>query len=495
MASSESSPLVDELGDAFSQVNLNKNADDIDTCVSSSIPEVDESLKVKESELLKELQSLQCPFVWKPLVYVGDDIFTKIKNKEEEVDSDEEETFEWRKFILNLVLSYEYFKCDDIIRALEKIRENEAIVLSFIPIGSLKKFYVSTQDALYHVVLASKAYIQFQSQEFDETRQILARIKKECDMTDHCKAALFGIHGACLMEYGQIGNKAALEYLEKAVNIDPGQAEWSFLLGKCLGRIRRFERHGDIPTKQELNALEKAATMEENSSYIIFLAQAYREAAFRTALRLRGESGRINIRCAFGFFKLPYPYQNKALAKKCIDKALTLLPDNLMALHYAGMIAERFENDRPKAKTYYLRSGERGNYGAYMDLFKMKQRESKNYDPISDLKMLLEKFKEGSRTLETLCQIGSYHLLVKNDLEKAFYYWKKAIEIDPEHSNLKEHTFMFARSSPMNIYTVLRDKARLALKRKTDFTKEQQDLFQEIIQLCDEKAPDSSIFK
>nr|CAD7269492.1 unnamed protein product [Timema shepardi] len=181
-----------------------------------------------------------------------------------------------------------------------------------------------------------------------------------------------------------------------------------------------------------------------------------------------------------------------ALAKKCIDKALTLLPNNLMALHYAGMIAERVKNDYPKAKTYYLRSGERGNYGAYMDLFKLKQKENKNYDPISDLEMLLEKFQEGSRKLETLSQIGSYHLLVKNDLEKAFYYWKQVIEINPECSQLKGHKYNFMPTHrPMNIYTVLRDKACLALKRKTDFTKEQQDLFQEIIQLCDEKAPDS----
>nr|CAD7442891.1 unnamed protein product [Timema bartmani] len=490
MASNESSALVDELGDAFSQVNLNKTADDVDTCVSSASPEVDEPLKVKESELLKELQSLQCPFVWKPLVDDGGDNITKIENKEEDVDGDEEETFEWRKFILNLVLSYEYFKCDDKIRALEKIRENEAIVLSFVPIGSLKKFYVSTRDALYHVVLASRAYIQFQSQEYDETQQILARIKKECDMTDPCKAALFGIHGAYLMEYGEIGNKTALQYIEKAVNIDPGQAEWNFLLGKCLGRIRRFDRYNDIPTKQELNALENAAMLEENPSYIIYLAQAYREAAFRQALRIGGESGRINTRCAHGFFKLPYPYQNTALAKKCIDKALTLLPNNLMALHYAGMIAERVDRDFAKAKTYYLRAGEKGNYGAYMGLFKIKQKENENYDPISDLEMLLEKFKDGSRAIETLCQMGSYHLLVKNDLEKAFYYWKKVIEMDPENSKLKEHTykFKFTRGA-MNIYTVLRDKARLALKRKTELTKKQQDLYQEIIQLCDEKAP------
>lgn len=75
--------------------------------------------------------------------------------------------------------------------------------------------------------------------------------------------------------------KAAMEYIEKALELDPQQGEWHFLYGKCLGRIRRIDNFNEIPSQKELKALENAARMTKNASYIIFLAQAYRETSFR----------------------------------------------------------------------------------------------------------------------------------------------------------------------------------------------------------------------
>jgi tetratricopeptide (TPR) repeat protein len=75
--------------------------------------------------------------------------------------------------------------------------------------------------------------------------------------------------------------KAAMEYIKKALELDPKQGEWHFLLGKCLGRIRRIDKFNEIPPVDELKALENAVEMTKNASHIIFLAQAYREASFR----------------------------------------------------------------------------------------------------------------------------------------------------------------------------------------------------------------------
>lgn len=73
--------------------------------------------------------------------------------------------------------------------------------------------------------------------------------------------------------------KGAIEYIKKALELDPKQGEWHFVYGKCLGRIRRVDTSFEIPAYEELEALEKAVEMARNPSYIIFLAQAYREAA------------------------------------------------------------------------------------------------------------------------------------------------------------------------------------------------------------------------
>ena len=76
--------------------------------------------------------------------------------------------------------------------------------------------------------------------------------------------------------------KAAIEYSKKALELDPQQGEWHFLYGKSLGRIRRIENYAGFPAREELKALEKAVELTKNPSFMIFLAQAYREVSFRT---------------------------------------------------------------------------------------------------------------------------------------------------------------------------------------------------------------------
>lgn len=96
---------------------------------------------------------------------------------------------------------------------------------------------------------------------------------------------------------------------------------------------------------------------------------------FRLALELRGNCAHINIRCAQGFCKLPYPHKNIALARKCCKKALYLAPNNAMANHVAGLICEKYESDLESAKKYYQMAGEQGAYGAFMDLYRLKYTE------------------------------------------------------------------------------------------------------------------------
>lgn len=72
-----------------------------------------------------------------------------------------------------------------------------------------------------------------------------------------------------------------MEYIEKALELDPQQGEWHFLYGKCIGRNRRVDNFNAIPSQKELKALENAVDMTKNASYIIFLAQVYRETSFR----------------------------------------------------------------------------------------------------------------------------------------------------------------------------------------------------------------------
>jgi tetratricopeptide (TPR) repeat protein len=90
---------------------------------------------------------------------------------------------------------------------------------------------------------------------------------------------------------------------------------------------------------------------------------------------MRGNCAYINIRCAQGFSKLPYPRRDWELAKECCAKALALAPNNAMANHVAGTIYEGYDKDVERAKRYYQIAGEQGAFGAYLDLFRLKYSE------------------------------------------------------------------------------------------------------------------------
>ena len=90
---------------------------------------------------------------------------------------------------------------------------------------------------------------------------------------------------------------------------------------------------------------------------------------------MRGNCAHINIRCAQGFSKLPYPCRDWELAKECCAKALALVPNNAMANHVAGRIYQLYDKDVERAKKHYQLAGEQGAYGAYMELFRLKYSE------------------------------------------------------------------------------------------------------------------------
>ncbi|XP_069673976.1 uncharacterized protein [Periplaneta americana] len=492
-----------------------------------SIDEVTTALKsvsLDDDGIFKELQFLQCPFNWvnedRNVKDTSDTIINRTLEKLEEIE--EEGAFPWRTFTLTLLICYEYYCKNSYAESLEKQKICEKIITSKDSKGSYENFFQSTKDALRHVISSCKCHIYFATGRKSEVKQLLQSVQKFADMDSACKAAVWGIRAAVAMEYGYEGNKSAVEHIEKALQLDPQQGEWHFLHGKCLGRIRRIDNYNEIPTKTELKALEKAVEITRNPSYIIFLAQAYREAAFRVfsmqrntlnddlkasldrmnqrsyqlykdALNLRGDCSHINIRCAQGFFKLPNPFRDIKLAKECCEKALILAPNNAMANHVSGQLQERYCNDIERAKKHYQAAGDQGAYGAFMDLYRLNYSEDKSYNPISDFELLLKRYKEKPRQEETVCQMGSYYCFIRNDITTAYRrYWKQVMDDNPDSEKLKTHkcTFLHMRT-PVNIYELLYDEARLALNND-EISAEDHKTFQEIKLHIEAKKPEMS---
>jgi len=414
----------------------------------------------------------------------------------EKIEEIEEDTFQWRKFILMLVLCYEHFCKGDTALSWAKQRICEQILDPSEPKGEYESFFYATKNALLHIMNSCKCHLLFETGVLNEARHTFQKVFKFEEMDNPCRAAIWGIRAAVSMEYGYAGTKAAIEYSKKALELDPQQGEWHFLFGKSLGRIRRVESYTEIPAEEEIKALEKAVELTNNPSFIIFLAQAFRELSFRVysthkydielfkekldkmnmrslalykeALKLRGNCAHINIRCAQGFSKLSFQYRDWELAKECCAKALALAPNNAMANHVAGNIYERYDKDLERAKKHYQIAGEQGAYGAYMDLFRLKYSEDSRYDPIPEFELLLSRFTEQPIVEEVVLQMGSYYLFIKNDLTTAYrQYWSKVISENPDSEKLKNHKCIFVdMKEPVNIYELIFDEARLRLKNK-----------------------------
>jgi hypothetical protein len=73
-----------------------------------------------------------------------------------------------------------------------------------------------------------------------------------------------------------------------------------------------------------------------------------------------------------------------------------------------------------------------------LELWYFSCLQDNKYDAIPDFEILLSRFTEKPRVEETLCQMGSFYLFIKNDLATAYKeYWSKVISLNPYSDKLK----------------------------------------------------------
>jgi hypothetical protein len=67
------------------------------------------------------------------------------------------------------------------------------------------------------------------------------------------KATVVALRGAMLLEYGYTGNKLGLQFLQKALELDPEYWEWNLYCGKVVSRIQRAEKFkGKAPGQEQV---------------------------------------------------------------------------------------------------------------------------------------------------------------------------------------------------------------------------------------------------
>jgi hypothetical protein len=91
------------------------------------------------------------------------------------------------------------------------------------------------------------------------------------------KAGIWGIRASVYAEYGYGGVKKAIEFVNKAIELDNKNAYWHFYKGVYLGRLRRMEKGPIVPTEEEVRCLESAVKKHQDPAFYAFIAEVYVE--------------------------------------------------------------------------------------------------------------------------------------------------------------------------------------------------------------------------
>lgn len=170
---------------------------------------------------------------------------------------------------------------------------------------------------------------------------------------------LSGLKSVFWSKFHRFGREKSVDFARKALTEAPDCDAWHFILGKNLRRIRRDTSFGCKATQEEVDAFQKAYNISKNIVYGLFVAQAYREenqnnySRSQKAIKLYQElyqtvSAQENpnivilSRLALGFLRL----QNLKLAEECLNKVEAQDPQDLMFLHYKGILCMKKKNHR-----------------------------------------------------------------------------------------------------------------------------------------------------
>lgn len=107
--------------------------------------------------------------------------------------------------------------------------------------------------------------------------KVVQMIKRRESMSNIEKAGLLGLKVSIFNEYGPDSSAFVVDDIREAVSLNPEEAEWHFLLGKVLRRLRKLGTFFEIPEKEEICALENAYSKKKCPAYAIFCATSYKE--------------------------------------------------------------------------------------------------------------------------------------------------------------------------------------------------------------------------
>uniref|UniRef100_A0A1B6G808 Uncharacterized protein n=1 Tax=Cuerna arida TaxID=1464854 RepID=A0A1B6G808_9HEMI len=443
---------------------------------------------VTEESLPDYLQLAECPFNWQPNRF--DDV-----NPEEVINLSKEKAeyddMPLDRFIRLMTLVYELSHQKEFKDAEQTLHNAEMLLLEENGLGFV--------HATKHILLATRAHIfamkGLENEEIQELEPYTELSKPEQAAVQGLKAQFFSL-------YRKKGFKHAVDASKKALELNPEEPMWMFLVAESLRRQSKYINSDDELPREELKLLEKAIEKDRNPKYMVHLALRYiscankafyqlksdqnfkRSELYQTinnmweeatklckeALELAPNNEVINRRCGYTLMQSNFNVQleNKDLIRTALEKALELSPESSMTLHYLGKFHERLENNYKEAEKFYQKAAELdANLPAQLDLIRLKFKiyGVDKYDPSEDFENMLQKQNQIERHtwLKVKAHILSYNLFVKRDLKKALEDLEIIIEDNEIYDFMKKHYLLhLERMKLIDLYKYIANEIKIA---------------------------------
>lgn len=206
------------------------------------------------------------------------------------------------------------------------------------------------ENTLNHIFVATKCYVLENTGYSAKVDEMLEEITQVEDMDKAELALLSGCQCLTWSLYYATDNLIAIKHAKEAIDHQPDNGKWYFLLGKNCRRLRR--RHNCIgvpPNFEEMSAFKKAFQLSENVFFGVSLAQMYRESkkwnlaneVYWKVYQLKPTCCKVRLQLALGFIRS----KEREAAKDCLDYVTEIMPESPILTHYKAIYEDTCNRD------------------------------------------------------------------------------------------------------------------------------------------------------
>ncbi|XP_016657442.1 uncharacterized protein LOC107882879 [Acyrthosiphon pisum] len=392
-------------------------------------------------------------------------IIDKVQEKQEMIidmdDTGKGDEFVFYRFFLQLITIHEDYMS-------ERYKESYLNIESIVKFMETCKFNESDKqysDAYHHIARATNVFIALTLK--IDSEKLLNYVKPMNNFNQAEKAAVCAVKARIFMEYPPKGNDIALELADRACTLNSVEPEWLLIWLKAKKRVRHHYEPFKMPGDDEIAKALYLYETQIKPKFLIHAYQLYKEAGFVNKMHnnlklskkyynISSDIAKKSIELAKGDTKLqnsillhcihfPKYLLSKDLNIENIITKLTNVKNSMVHLTIGRYYLNR-KKDYEKAKMYFSRAKDYGNFNGSLQLIKVEclLQSIHEFPYVVKLNELYKDYLNPKNRLTILIHILIYFIYSDYNPKEIMYYLKLYIDQDIEDT-IKKRLLMFVR--------------------------------------------------